>query len=199
MAKTPKVKKREVSFHSRAARRGATSPPPKDLEVKPPTNETEYKPWLHNAQNAGIGKKKKSKPLSRQQRQRQQKGLEHGERNVDRMEKKVADSKTRGRKVQARRTEWEELNDRIVGKENREKEDAKSVKKGKEGGAKEMEGVEMPDLEQPLPVRVADTAVGGDMDETAADGDVAPMDEATQVPAVLGAITPVADDVDEVT
>ncbi|KAK3721557.1 hypothetical protein LTR37_003113 [Vermiconidia calcicola] len=194
MAKTPKVKKREVSFHSRAARRGATSPPPKDLEVKPPTNETEYKPWLHNAQNAGISKKKKSKPLSRQQRQRQQKGLEHGERNVDRMEKKVADSKTRGRKVQARRTEWEELNDRIVGKENREKEDAKRVKK-----AKEMEGVEMPDLEQPLPIRVAETVVEGEMDETATDSDVALMDEATQVPAVLGAITAGADDVDEVT
>lgn len=113
---------------------------------------------------------------------------------MDRMEKKVADSKTRGRKVQARRTEWEELNDRIVGKENREKEDAKRVKK-----AKEMEGVEMPDLEQPLPIRVAETVVEGEMDETATDSDVALMDEATQVPAVLGAITAGADDVDEVT
>lgn len=110
---------------------------------------------MYRTQNAGITKKKKMpKQLTRQQKLRQQRGLENAERNIDKHEKKVADSKNRGRKVQARRKEWEELNEKLEGKENRTvKESAKEEAKE---GAKEMEGVEMPDLEQPLPVRVAE-------------------------------------------
>lgn len=84
---------------------------------------------------------------------------------MDRHEKKVADSKTRGKKVQARRTEWEELNDKIVGKEGGKKDEKKKVAKD---GSKAMEGVEMPDLEQPLPLRVADDQVDGNEDAGAA-------------------------------
>jgi sortase (surface protein transpeptidase) len=88
---------------------------------------------------------------------------------MDRHEKKVADSKTRGKKIQARRTEWEELNEKIVGKENRAEEGSKEVSK-KESG-KEMEGVEVPDLEQPLPIRVVDDAAA----ENSSGAEVAPV------------------------
>jgi hypothetical protein len=129
--------------------------------VKAPTEETEYKPWLHSAQNAGVSKKKKNKQLTRQQKLRQQRGLENAERNLDRHEKKVADSKTRGKRVQDRRTEWEELNDKIVGKEGGKKDEKK---KDAKDGSKAMEGVEMPDLEQPLPIRVGDDMADGNED-----------------------------------
>jgi hypothetical protein len=120
---------------------------------------------MHTAQNAGIHKRqKKAKPLSRQQKLRQQRGLEHAERNIDKLEKKVADSKGRGKKIQARSREWEDLNETIVGKENvdAEKQVSEQVaKETKEDGAKEMEGVEMPDLEQPLPIRLAEAGAEG--------------------------------------
>ncbi len=126
MAKTPKVKKRgtstpiailchdtnclaEVSFRSRAARRGA-SPPAKDSAVKPSAKETDYKPWLHNAQNAGITKKQKAKPLKRQQKVRQQRAMEKADAVVDKLERKVADSKARSKRIQSRAKAWEELN-----------------------------------------------------------------------------------------
>ncbi|KAI7521648.1 hypothetical protein KC331_g19661 [Hortaea werneckii] len=113
MAKVPKAtKKREVSVHSRAARRGE-EPPSKDLAVKSAPVQSDYKPWLHNAQNAAIGKKKKSKQLSRQQKQRQQKALEKADVNVDKLQSRIADSKARGKRVQARRKDWEELNENL--------------------------------------------------------------------------------------
>lgn len=118
-------------MRSRAARRGGTSPPPKAGALKSSTGEsTDYQPWLHNVQSAGISKKKKSKPMSRQQRLRQQRGFENGERNLDKLEKKVADSKTRAKKVQARAKQWEELNEGLIGKENQvslKKDDDKLV------------------------------------------------------------------------
>lgn len=79
---------------------------------------------------------------------------------MDRMEKKVTDSKIRGRKIKARATDWEELNDKIVGKENKsETKSADAVNEAEKDGPKAMEGVEQPDLEQPLPIRVAETTV----------------------------------------
>ncbi|RMZ06470.1 hypothetical protein D0860_05525, partial [Hortaea werneckii] len=113
MGKVPKAtKKREVSVHSRAARRGE-EPPSKDLAVKSASVQSDYKPWLHNAQNAAVGKKKKSKQLSRQQKQRQQKALEKADVNVDKLQSRIADSKARGKRVQARRKDWEELNENL--------------------------------------------------------------------------------------
>merc|ERR1711877_66894 len=86
MGKVAKAtKKREVSVHSRAARRGE-EPPSKDLAIKSAPVQSDYKPWLHNAQNAAVGKKKKSKQLSRQQKQRQQKALEKADVNVDKLQ-----------------------------------------------------------------------------------------------------------------
>jgi hypothetical protein len=45
---------------------------------------------------------------------RQQKALEKADITVSKLEKKVADSKARGRKVQARRKGWEELNGEVA-------------------------------------------------------------------------------------
>ncbi|KAF2767640.1 hypothetical protein EJ03DRAFT_352850 [Teratosphaeria nubilosa] len=146
MAKVGKVKKKEPSVHSRAARRGA-EPVGKDLAVKGPVETTEYKPWLHNAQSAGIQKKKKTKQLSRQQKERREKALEKADVIVGKHEKKVADSKRRGKKVQARSADWEELNGKSseVGKKVPEAADEAK-----------MEDAPLPDLEQPLVVTTAD-------------------------------------------
>ena len=84
--------------------------------------------------------------------------MENAERNISKLEKKVEKSKKRGKKIQARRTEWEELNDKITGKENiKDTKGTEATKDVVKDGAKEMEGVEQPDLEQPLPIRVAET------------------------------------------
>lgn len=143
----------EVSVHSRAARRGNDTTA--DLRRTARVEETEYKPWLHNAQNAGIGKKKKGKRLTHGQRVRQQKGLDNAERNMDKMEKKVANSKQRGKKVKARRVDWSELNDEIAGKENRDEKTADQSADANIEGGKEMEGVEMmPADDDSLPIQV---------------------------------------------
>jgi hypothetical protein len=71
--------------------------------------EKDYKPWLHSPQNAGVGKKK-TKQLTRQQKVRQQRGMEKADMTEAKLEKKVEDSKSRARRVQARRADWEDLN-----------------------------------------------------------------------------------------
>lgn len=108
----------EISLHSRAARRDA-SPPAQEVGGKAILEENKYKPWLHGAQNVGINKKKQSKQLTRQQKLRQQKALEKAGVNVDKLEKKVADSKARGKKVQGRRQDWDELNQKLSSTELR--------------------------------------------------------------------------------
>ena len=148
----------EVSIHSRAARRGA-SPPPKDLKTKSaPAEESEYKPWLHNAQNAGVSKKKKTKNLSHQQRLRQQRALDKADANVDKLEKKVADSKSRGKKVNARRMDWEELNEKLEGKRRAEEAKNAAEKEKKQNQAMPGQDEVLPDLEGPLPIRSTDEA-----------------------------------------
>jgi len=95
---------------------------------------------------------------------RQQKGLEHGERNTARLEKKIADSKKRSKKVQERAKEWETLNEEVKAKESEKIEAVGGVvvdevaakAKQEEDGAKEVEGVEMLDAEQPSEVPVTD-------------------------------------------
>ncbi|KAF2216548.1 hypothetical protein CERZMDRAFT_104785 [Cercospora zeae-maydis SCOH1-5] len=131
MAKVPKVKKKGVSVHSRAARRGA-EPARKDLEaIKPPKEEKDYKPWLHNAQNAGIQKKQKKKQLTTAQRRRQEKALEKADAISGKHEKKVADSKRRSARTQTRAKEWEELNEQAEAAKPAAEETKKSVKPAK--------------------------------------------------------------------
>merc|ERR1712070_253624 len=45
--------------------------------------------------------------------QRQQKALEKADVNVDKLQSRIADSKARGKRVQARRKDWEELNENL--------------------------------------------------------------------------------------
>ncbi|USW49352.1 Putative ribosome biogenesis protein Alb1 [Septoria linicola] len=150
MTKVPKVKKKGVSVHSRAARRGA-EPARKDLEsIKPPKEETDYKPWLHNAQNAGIQKKQKKKQLTTAQKRRQEKALEKADAITGKHEKKVADSKKRSARTQARAKEWEDLNSQLEAAEEA-KEEAKKAAKTSRTTAATGEGEQigdevMPDL-----------------------------------------------------
>lgn len=99
MAKAPqvKVKRKGVSVHSRAARR-AGSPSlnlDKSITAVKARSEKEDKPKFLGAQNGGINKKKKAKPMTRQQRLRHEKGLERADVNVSKLEKKVAGSTLR--------------------------------------------------------------------------------------------------------
>jgi hypothetical protein len=107
---------------------------------------------MYGATNAGIHKKApKEKKLTRAQRQRQLKAIEHGERNQDRLEKSVAKSKLRGKRTQSRAKTWEEINAEKVAKAA---EIAKVMAAGMDGGEPEEEEEEedapdaMKDLEQ---------------------------------------------------
>ena len=168
----------DVSIHSRAARRGE-EPPAKDLVVKSAATETDYKPWMHSAQSAGIGKKKKPKPLTRQQKVRAQKALEKADVNVDKLERKVADSKARARRVQGRRKDWDELNAKVEGRQGGK---AASVS-AKAGGAEEMEVVEAANAGSRTPM----------------DSDAAPLDGAPTEEQGWEDVPDVEEDVDEVT
>jgi hypothetical protein len=109
MAKVPNVKKKAVSARSRAGRRQESPQPAPKKESKGSVDEPNDS-WMYGATNAGIHKKTKEKKLTRAQRQRQLKAIEHGERNVDRLEKSVAKSKLRGKRTQSRAQTWEEIN-----------------------------------------------------------------------------------------
>jgi hypothetical protein len=110
MAKVPKIKKKSVSVRSRAGRRADSPEPAPKKAPKGSVDETNDS-WMYGATNAGIHKKApKEKKLTRAQRQRQLKAIEHGERNVDRLETNVAKSKIRGRRTQTRAQSWEEIN-----------------------------------------------------------------------------------------
>lgn len=109
MAKVPKVKKKEESTRSRAYRRQAS---PDAAPIKTPKDSVDDNDsWMYGAANAGVHKKApRTKNISRQQRARQLKAIEHAERNSDKHVKNVADSTHRGRRVQSRRKDWEEIN-----------------------------------------------------------------------------------------
>ena len=133
MAKVPNVKKKSVSARSRAGRR-QESPEPAPKKAPKGSVDEPNDSWMYGATNAGIHKKApKEKKLTRAQRQRQLKAIEHGERNVDRLEKSVAKSKLRGKRTQSRAQTWEEI--------NAEKE-AKIAKVMAEGKGADMDGVE---------------------------------------------------------
>ncbi|RAL14544.1 Alb1 domain-containing protein [Aspergillus homomorphus CBS 101889] len=108
------AKSRPQSKHSRAARRAAS--PSLDLDKSlvsvPRVEETvQRESILADRANAGVSKKKaKSKPLSKVQRARQQKGIERAEAVMDQLENKVNRSANRAKVVKARRGEWEDLN-----------------------------------------------------------------------------------------
>ncbi|GAB7352515.1 hypothetical protein MBLNU459_g2914t2 [Dothideomycetes sp. NU459] len=83
--------------------------------IKAPAESVDFSPRSqHTAQDAGISKKKKQKPLSRAQRARQQKAIERADRNFDVLEQNVMKSKARARRTEGRRAEWRDLNEKII-------------------------------------------------------------------------------------
>ncbi|USP81962.1 uncharacterized protein yc1106_09236 [Curvularia clavata] len=131
MAKTAKVKKRQVTVHSRAARRAAS--PSLDLPKsaqKPahttrdsasPSRPSSINPHALAAKDAGIQKRqKKGTNMTRAQRLRHQKGLERAEENMDKLANKRLKSMGKGRKITERSKGWEDIN-------------GEGAKKGKKG------------------------------------------------------------------
>ncbi|CAI6341069.1 unnamed protein product [Periconia digitata] len=121
MAKTAKLKKKQSTQHSRAARRAVSPTDPSIIKAttaittrttsaSPPPDAGSQKPHVLAAQNAGIQKRSKGKQMTRAQRQRQLKGMERAEQNMDKLELKVAKSVGRERKVKERAKGWEEVN-----------------------------------------------------------------------------------------
>lgn len=120
--------------------------------MKAADNETEYKPWLHNVQSAGISKRKKAKPLTRQQKVRQQRALEKADVHVNKLERKIADSKARGKKLQGRSKDWDELNEETAPKKSNKGQEPvvdAAVVSTTTSEAQQMDSVRMPDLEEP--------------------------------------------------
>ncbi|GAB7328671.1 hypothetical protein MBLNU13_g00598t1 [Cladosporium sp. NU13] len=133
MAKVPNVKSKTVSARSRAGRR-QESPEPAPKKAPKGSVDEPNDSWMFGATNAGIHKKApKEKKLSRAQRQRQLKAIEHAERNSDRLEKSVAKSKLRGKRTQNRAQTWEEINAEKA---------AKIAKSMAEGKGADMDGME---------------------------------------------------------
>ncbi|KAH4153895.1 hypothetical protein HBI55_209450 [Parastagonospora nodorum] len=117
MAKTAKIKKREVTVHSRAARRAAS--PSIDLEKKlkqttrdstSPSRPSQVKPHALAAQNGGIQKKQKKGNMTRAQRLRHQKGLERAADVMDKRQVKVVKSLGKERNIKERSKGWEDVN-----------------------------------------------------------------------------------------
>lgn len=94
-------------MHSRAARREASPSINVDKSlkaIKAPAESVDFSPRSqHTAQDAGISKKKKQKPMTRAQRVRQQKAVERADRNFDVLEQNVLKSKARARRTDDRR------------------------------------------------------------------------------------------------
>ncbi|KAF2126434.1 hypothetical protein P153DRAFT_251991, partial [Dothidotthia symphoricarpi CBS 119687] len=113
MAKTAKLKKKQTTVHSRAARRAVSPSINLDKTVKdlPKTTTDPSEPKHHvlSAQKAGIQKAKKGN-LKRSQRLRHQKGLERGADNMDKLELKRIKSFGRELKVKERAKGWEDVN-----------------------------------------------------------------------------------------
>ncbi|KAF2156642.1 hypothetical protein K461DRAFT_272704, partial [Myriangium duriaei CBS 260.36] len=114
MAKVAKPKNKDVSVRSRAARRAASPSIDVDksiLNAERPREDASGG-YTYSGSYGGVEKKKKQKKLSRQQRLRLEKGMEKAEQNSDKLSKKVADSRSREKKVKTRNAPWEELNEK---------------------------------------------------------------------------------------
>ncbi|KAH7243679.1 Alb1-domain-containing protein [Fusarium redolens] len=111
------AKKKAPSIHSRAARRATDIDIDTDKslkEVKPPPRDAPHRPSVLAAQHsAGITKKAKrgrKEKMSAKARRRHEKGLEMAAAIVERTKNKVEKSKGRGRNIQQRSKNWDEIN-----------------------------------------------------------------------------------------
>lgn len=104
------------SIHSRAARRATDIDIDTDKslkEVKPPRDATQRPSVLAAHHSAGITKKAKrgrKEKMSAKARKRHEKGLEMAAAVVERTKNKVEKSKGRGRNIQQRSKNWDEIN-----------------------------------------------------------------------------------------
>lgn len=141
----------EATIHSRAARRAVSPSIDLDKSLKrtardsasPAREPANAKPHVLAAQNAGITKKSKAKPMKRQQRARQMKAVDRAADNMDKLELKVQKSVGKEKKVKDRRKGWDEVNG-----EKRKKNAFEILEGGEE--KKEREWVsdeEMPEVE----------------------------------------------------
>ncbi|KAH7377771.1 Alb1-domain-containing protein [Pyrenochaeta sp. MPI-SDFR-AT-0127] len=119
MAKTAKVKKRQVTIHSRAARRAESPSINLDKSAKPahttrdsasPSRPSKINPHALAAKDAGIQKKTKKGTMTRAQRLRYQKGLERAEENAEKLELKRQKSLGSEKKIKERAKGWEDVN-----------------------------------------------------------------------------------------
>lgn len=105
MAKVAKSKKtRAVSVHSRAARRAASPSAGIDRSLENasgPEDEKLSKKFL-SPHAGGVTKKKKSKPMTRQQRVRQEKGMQRAEADLDKLATKVTKSHKKAKNIKSR-------------------------------------------------------------------------------------------------
>ncbi|KAF5558393.1 hypothetical protein FMEXI_367 [Fusarium mexicanum] len=110
------AKKKAPSIHSRAARRATDIDIDTDKslkEVKPPRDATQRPSVLAAHHSAGITKKAKrgrKEKMSAKARKRHEKGLEMAAAVVERTKNKVEKSKGRGRNIQQRSKNWDEIN-----------------------------------------------------------------------------------------
>ncbi|KAF9771557.1 hypothetical protein IL306_010820 [Fusarium sp. DS 682] len=111
------AKKKAPSIHSRAARRATDIDIDTDKslkEVKPPPRDAPHRPSVLAAQHsAGITKKAKrgrKEKMSAKARRRHEKGLEMAAAIMERTKNKVEKSKGRGRNIQQRSKNWDEIN-----------------------------------------------------------------------------------------
>ncbi|KAK7193276.1 uncharacterized protein CC84DRAFT_1261440 [Paraphaeosphaeria sporulosa] len=123
MGKTAKPKARQISTHSRAARRAASPSLDAPTAAKPsnlsrtrstsPDHKTTKPHILAASTGAGISKAKspKAKPMKRGQRLRALEAAEKAEANAEKLALKVAKSLGREKKVKERRKGWEDINE----------------------------------------------------------------------------------------
>ncbi|KAL5115502.1 hypothetical protein ACEQ8H_006565 [Pleosporales sp. CAS-2024a] len=117
MAKTARVKKRQVTLHSRAARRAASPSIDVDKKLKQttraatsPSRPAQAQPHALAAQNAGVQKRQKKGTMTRAQRLRHQKGLERAADVLDKRHVKVVKSLGKERIIKERSKGWEDVN-----------------------------------------------------------------------------------------
>ncbi|KAF2681511.1 hypothetical protein K458DRAFT_309438 [Lentithecium fluviatile CBS 122367] len=173
MAKTAKVKKRQSTLHSRAARRAVSPSDPsisKSLDksmtrssASPPPHPASTKPHVLAAQNAGITKKSKSKPVKRAQRLRQLKGMERAADNMDKLELKRMKSVGKEKKVKERAKGWEEVNG-VWTKKKKTKNTLEEDEQEKRGGREWVSDEEMDDTAAGTEDAVPD-AIAGEVKE----------------------------------
>ncbi|KAF2425714.1 hypothetical protein EJ08DRAFT_700259 [Tothia fuscella] len=118
MAKTTKAKKKDISIHSRAARRAASPSLNTDKSLKsaiPPASN----PHVHIFANSAGIRKKKAKSLTRQQRLEREKRLERADIVNARMETRVEKSVGKLKIVKDRKKEWDKLNERLTNEDGK--------------------------------------------------------------------------------